>query len=87
MYWAEQVEKPLLQEILRCSPDRIPHFIDEVLRLQSPFAGHFRKVVPAGGVTLHGVHMPQHARVQVLWASANRDPKVPLAICTPPPVY
>jgi len=44
-------ENPKLQRELRESPtDRIPAFIDEILRLESPFAGHFRKVSAPGGV-------------------------------------
>ncbi len=63
---------PWLQEVLRTTPTMIPAFIEEAVRLESPFYGHFRQVtreVEIGGVTL-----PQGARAMLLWSSANRDP-------------
>lgn len=65
-------ESPTLQATLRADPTRIPAFIDEVLRLETPFQGHFRcttREVELGGTTL-----PAGARLMVLWASGNRDP-------------
>ena len=35
-------ERPELQELLRAEPDRIPNFIEEMLRLESPIQGEFR---------------------------------------------
>ena len=44
-----------LQKQLREAPERIPVFIEEALRLESPFRGHFRittRETTIGGVTL-----------------------------------
>lgn len=64
-------EHPDIQLALREDPARIPAFIEEVLRLESPFQGHFRKTTRE--VTLHGQTLPAGTRVMLLWASANRD--------------
>ena len=64
-------EHPDIQLALREDASRIPAFIEEVLRLESPFQGHFRKTTRA--VTLHGQTLPVGTRVMLLWASANRD--------------
>jgi hypothetical protein len=61
-----------LQDALRADPSRIPVFLEEALRLESPFRGHFR-VVTTDSV-LGGVALPKGARVMLLWGAANRDP-------------
>ena len=63
---------PQLQKELRASPDRLPTFIEEALRLESPFRGHFR--VTTKKTTIGGVTLPEGARVMLMWGSANRDP-------------
>lgn len=65
---AENLE---LQESLRRDPTRIPLFVEEAVRLESPFQGHFRKTNEA--TELAGVALPDGARLMVLWASGNRD--------------
>jgi cytochrome P450 len=66
-------QNPDIQERLRASPELIPNFVEETLRLESPFQGHFRKTkLP---VTLHGETLEENARVMLLWASGNRDPR------------
>lgn len=66
-------QNPDVQERLRASPELIPNFVEETLRLESPFQGHFRKTkLP---VTLHGETLEENARVMLLWASGNRDPR------------
>ncbi len=63
---------PGLQEQVRSDPDLIEPFIEEALRLESPFRGHYRKVkqdCELGGVTLKA-----GSTAMLLWASANRDP-------------
>jgi cytochrome P450 len=67
-------ENPDLQEALRRDPSRIPLFIEEAVRLESPFQGHFRKATEA--CELAGVALPEGARLMVLWASGNRDERV-----------
>lgn len=63
-----------LQEALRRDPSRIPRFVEEAVRLESPFQGHFRKTKEA--TELAGVPLPEGARLMVLWASGNRDERV-----------
>lgn len=60
-----------IQTRLRENPERIADFIEETLRYESPFGGHFRKC--RGGSELHGVSIPDGARVMLLWGSGNRD--------------
>ena len=61
-----------LQKELRAAPERIPTFIEEALRLESPFRGHFR--ITTKETTIGGVTLPEGSRVMLMWGSANRDP-------------
>lgn len=63
-----------LQQRLREQPALLDRFIEEVVRLESPFKGHYRAVRTA--TRLGGVDIPDNARVFLLWAAANRDPGV-----------
>jgi cytochrome P450 len=63
-----------LQAALRRDPVRLPDFVDEVLRFESPFRFHPRSV--PHDTDLGGVRIPQGSMVVLLWASANRDPAV-----------
>ncbi|MBT8451523.1 MAG: cytochrome P450 [Deltaproteobacteria bacterium] len=66
-------QNPDVQKELRAKPALVPNFVEEVLRLESPFQGHFRRTkVP---VELHGETLPEGARIMLLWASGNRDPR------------
>ncbi|WP_220793475.1 cytochrome P450 [Nocardioides stalactiti] len=65
-------EDPALQERLRSDPALIDPFLDEALRLESPFRGHYRSV-PAD-TALGGVAIPAGSTVLLLWGGANRDP-------------
>ncbi len=63
-----------LQDRLRADPALIPPFVEETLRLEAPFRGHYRQVLrdtELGGVPLHCGD-----RLFILWSSANRDPSV-----------
>jgi cytochrome P450 len=62
-----------LQDELRAHPERIGVFIEEALRMESPFRGHFR--VTRSATTLGGVELPEGARVMLLWGAGNRDPQ------------
>ncbi|MCA1833249.1 MAG: cytochrome P450 [Actinomycetota bacterium] len=62
-----------LQDSLRKDPARIPVFLEESVRLESPFRGHFR--VTTRETELGGVKLPEGARVMLMWGSANRDEK------------
>ncbi|MCU1452032.1 MAG: cytochrome [Acidimicrobiales bacterium] len=66
-------EDPDLQRLLRAEPERIPNFVEEVLRTESPVKGDFRlSRVPT---TIGGVDIPAGTTVMVLNAAANRDPR------------
>ncbi len=63
-----------LQQRLREQPTLIERYIEEVVRLESPFKGHYRAVLRQ--TQLGGLTLPATARVFLLWAAANRDPTV-----------
>jgi cytochrome P450 len=63
-----------LQQQLREQPALIERYVEEVVRLESPFKGHYRAVLKE--TQLGGVTIPDTARVFLLWAAANRDPGV-----------
>ncbi|MGW6375430.1 cytochrome P450 [Rhodococcus sp. NPDC055112] len=63
---------PEIQSRLRDNPALIDHFLDEALRLESPFRAHHRHVV--ADTTLGGVTLPAGSHALLLWGSANRDP-------------
>jgi len=60
-----------LQDRLRAEPALVPAFVEEALRLETPFQGHFRQTKTQ--VELHGQTLPAGTRVMLLWASGNRD--------------
>jgi cytochrome P450 len=61
-----------LQAHLRRNPEWVPAFIEEALRLESPFR-YLMRSVPKD-TTLGGVDIPSGATVLLLWGAANRDP-------------
>ena len=62
-----------LQRLLREDRTRIPNFIEEVLRIESPIKGDFRlSRVPT---TVGGVDLAAGTTVMVLNGAANRDPR------------
>jgi cytochrome P450 len=63
-----------LQQRLRLQPQLIPNFVEEALRLESPFRHHMRSVPK--DTTLGDVHIPAGSTVLLLWGAANRDPAV-----------
>ena len=65
-------ERPELQQLLRDERERIPNFVEETLRIESPVKGDFRlSRVPT---TVGGVVLPAGTTVMVLNGAANRDP-------------
>lgn len=64
-------ENPELQAELRDDPSRRAPFIEETLRLESPFKGHFREV--KRDCELGGVELAAGTTTYLLWAAANRD--------------
>ena len=65
-------ENPDIQEHLRANPEAIPTFVEEALRLESPFRFHMRSV--PHDTTLGGTDIPTDSTVLLLWGAANRDP-------------
>jgi cytochrome P450 family 150 subfamily A5 len=66
-------ENPDLQRLLRRERDRIPNFIEETLRIESPIKGDFRlSRVP---VTIGGVDVPAGSTLMLMNGAANRDPR------------
>jgi cytochrome P450 len=64
-------ERPDLQAYLRGDPGLIPRFVEEVLRLESPFRYQMRSV--PRDTTLGGVSLPAGSTVLLLFGAANRD--------------
>ncbi|KUI13396.1 cytochrome [Mycobacterium lehmannii] len=64
--------RPDIQEQVRAHPELLGAFLEEVLRYEPPFRGHYRHVVT--DTTLCGVELPAHSRLLLLWGAANRDP-------------
>jgi cytochrome P450 len=62
-----------LQDHLRRNLSQVPLFVEEALRLESPFR-YMMRTVPAD-TTLGGVEIPAGATVLLFWAAGNRDPK------------
>jgi cytochrome P450 family 144 len=62
---------PEIQMHLSRERAAIPAFVDEVLRLESPFHGHFR--VALADTEIGGVAIAAGTRLMLLWGSANRD--------------
>lgn len=66
-------EHPHIQEQLRSNPDLLSAFIEEALRFESPFRGHYRHVVR--NTSLAGVDLPAGSHLLLMWGAANRDPE------------
>ena len=64
--------RPDLQQRVREDPDPLGPFIEEALRYEPPFRGHYRHVV--ADTTLGGTDVPAGSRLLLLWGAANRDP-------------
>lgn len=61
-----------IQERVRANPELLGAFIEETLRYESPFRGHYRHVVR--DTTLAGIDVPADSHLLLLWGAANRDP-------------
>ena len=62
-----------IQRRLRDRPELLGPFIEEVLRYESPFRGHYRHVMK--DTALAGVSVPAGSRLLLMWGAANRDPQ------------
>jgi cytochrome P450 len=65
-------QRPDIQQQLRENPELLTAFIEETLRYEPPFRGHYRHV--RNDTTLAGVGLPADSRLLLLWGAANRDP-------------
>ena len=65
------IEEPEMLQRLRADRSLVPAFAEEVLRIESPVQGLFRKT--AEDVELHGVHIPAGSMINVRYGAANRD--------------
>ena len=61
-----------LQRQLRDEPHLLGAFLEEVLRYEPPFRGHYRHVV--NDTELFGTELEAGSRLLLLWGAANRDP-------------
>ena len=61
-----------LQQRLRDDPELVETFVEEALRIDPPFRGHYRRTTR--DAMLDGVAIPAGARVVLVWPAANRDP-------------
>jgi len=61
-----------LQNQLRAKPELIPNFIEEVVRLETPFKFHYRVV--NSDTSLCGTALKAGDLLLLGWAAANRDP-------------
>ncbi len=66
-------EHPELQDELRAHRERIPDFIEEALRIESPVKADFRLARRA--TTIGGVDIAAGTPVMLLNGAANRDPR------------
>jgi cytochrome P450 family 144 len=66
-------QNPDLQQQLREQPDRIPAFIEEILRLESPFRHMLRYVT--SDTELGGVEIPAGSTALLFFGAGNRDPE------------
>lgn len=64
--------RPDIQQHVRNDPELLGSFLEEVLRFEPPFRGHYRHVVH--DTTLGGFDLAGGSRILLLWGAANRDP-------------
>jgi len=69
--WVLLLEHPDAMAMLASDHGLLPGAIEEMLRLNPPAETHVRNTTCQ--VSLHGVDIPEQARVQLLWGSANLD--------------
>ena len=66
-------DRPELQQLLRDKPERIPNFIEETLRMESPIKGMFRLPRVTKAVSDTEISAGSHA--MLVLSGANRDPR------------
>jgi cytochrome P450 len=68
----ELANRPDIQRQVRENPSLLGAFLEEVLRFEPPFRGHYRHVL--NDATLGGEDLSAGSRLVLLWGAANRDP-------------
>lgn len=64
--------RPDIQRQVRENPDLLSAFIEETLRFEPPFRGHYRHVT--ANTALCGTELCAGSHLLLLWGAANRDP-------------
>ena len=64
--------QPDVARQVRDAPELLGAYLEEVLRYEPPFRGHYRHVL--NDTELCGVQLPAGSRLLLLWGAANRDP-------------
>ena len=64
--------RPDIQQQVRENPELLGAFIEETLRYEPPFRGHYRHVIV--DTALCGTDLPAGSHLLLLWGAANRDP-------------
>jgi cytochrome P450 family 150 subfamily A5 len=67
-------ERPDIQTLIRQDRERVPNFIEETLRVESPLRTQFR--MARVRTTLGGVEIPAGGTVMLVPGACNRDPRV-----------
>jgi cytochrome P450 family 144 len=65
-------DRPEIQQQVREKPELLGVFIEETLRFESPFRGHYRHVLR--DTNLAGIELPAGSHLLLMWGAANRDP-------------
>jgi cytochrome P450 family 144 len=65
-------DRPEIQQQVREKPELLGVFIEETLRFESPFRGHYRHVLR--DTSLAGIELPAGSHLLLMWGAANRDP-------------
>ena len=65
-------DRPEVQRQLRENPELLSAFIEETLRFEPPFRGHYRHVWR--DTALAGIEVPADSHLLLMWGAANRDP-------------
>ena len=73
LFW-RILQRPELLEELRANPELDVVAVEESLRMDGPVLGLYR--TSTRPVELHGVSIPERAKVMATFAAANRDPEV-----------
>lgn len=63
--------RPDIWAVIAANPERIPDFVEEVLRVHAPAATTPRTVMK--DTQMHGVDLPRGSSLFVMWASAGQD--------------